>query len=440
MKFLQKPKVRYGLTVSLVFFLFSGQGIRYLVGLPAYGVLALALLLGLWFSFRGSFKRGQTPILLIVFVALAFVTLFWSQTTLVTAVALLILLATSLAALVVTWGLDQKTLFMGIFRGLQLSLIVGVAFELVAAFIVRGPISPVFHEWLQLVDTKDISPSVLQWSSASLLHGGPLEGFSGNRNLFGFIALLSGIMAPLAWREGLIKLWQAVLTVAIALAVHLLTGSATVTFIAVSVGILAVAAHIIRGAPLKRRRMLSWSFVGLAGAAALVSYQYRDVVTLMLGREPDLTNRTEIWRKVFNIILDYPQGTGWVSYWPVWEPPYKDLVAFGGTPVAQAHNAFLDVWLQIGPLAVIVLLGLFVVTLISGWELVETENHGETVMPLAWVLLTVALGLQAITESRLLLEGNWFLLVVAAASVPQLISNRGFMKARHRAEREVEAS
>lgn len=432
MRFLQTSAARYGLTIALVFFLFSGQGIRYLVGLPAYGAVALLLLGAVGYSFRGAVRKHQTPLLLVVFVALAGITLLWSQTPLVTAVALFILIATTVSALLVTFGLEQKTLFMALFRGLQLSLVVGILFEILAGLIIRGPIFPLFHEWLQLVDDSDISPGVLQWSSGSLLAGGPLQGFVGNRNLFGFIALLCGILAPLVWREGLIKLWQAVITIALAVAVHILTGSATVTFIAVAVGILALAAHIIRGAAFERRRLLSWCFIGAAGAAALISYHYRDVVTLMLGREPDLTNRTEIWRKVFDIILDYPQGTGWVSYWPIWEAPYKDLITLGGTPVAQAHNAFLDVWLQIGPLAVIVLLGLFVVTLISGWELVETENHGETVMPLGWVLLTVALGLQAVSESRLLLEGNWFLLVIAAASVPQLISNRGFMKAKER--------
>lgn len=432
MRFLQSSAARYCLTIALVFFLFSGQGIRYLVGLPAYGAIALTLLAAIGYGFKGAVRKHQTPLLLVVFIALAGITLLWSQTPLVTAVALFILIATTVSALLVTFGLDQKTLFMALFRGLQLSLVVGILFEILASLIIRGPIFPLFHEWLQLVDDSDISPGVLQWSSGSLLAGGPLQGFVGNRNLFGFIALLCGILAPLVWREGLIKLWQAVVTIALAVAVHILTGSATVTFIAVAVGILALAAHIIRGAAFERRRLLSWCFIGAAGAAALISYHYRDVVTLMLGREPDLTNRTEIWRKVFDTILDYPQGTGWVSYWPIWEAPYKELITLGGTPVAQAHNAFLDVWLQIGPLAVIVLLGLFVVTLISGWELVETENHGETVMPLGWVLLTVALGLQAVSESRLLLEGNWFLLVIAAASVPQLISNRGFMKAKER--------
>lgn len=429
---LRTPSFSYGLLIVLTFFLFSGQGIRYLVGLPAYVAIAFALVLLSSWSFVPKSPRGRIPLLLVAFIVMASVSLLWSQTPLITVAALVILLATTLVALLATFSFEPRRLMGGLYRGLQLSLVIGILFELFAALVVRGPINPLFHEWLAFVDSSAISPSVLQWTNGTLFVGGPIQGFVGNRNLFGFIALLAAILAPLLYREGSIKILDAIATVILAIFVHMYTGSATVTFIAVAVGILTLAAYIIRGAPEHRRRMLSWLFGSLAVVAAFISYVNRDVVTLMLGREPDLTNRTEIWRAVFDKILEYPQGTGWVSYWPVWQAPYKDMVTLGGTPVAQAHNAFLDVWLQIGPLAAIVLLALFFVTLISGWELVESETHGDTVVPLMWVLLTVALALQGISESRLLLEGNWFLFVVLVSSVPQLISNSGHLRAKER--------
>jgi O-antigen ligase len=407
---------------ALVFFLFSGQGVRYLIGLPAYGGAALFLFVLTVAAFWKRWKKP--PLLLSLFLLLAGASATWSQTPSLTAVAVVILLLTTGTAMALVGGLSPRRRLMALYRGLQLSLVVGLGFEVIVGLIGQ-PAYPLFHEWLSLVPADGISPETLQWSTGALFSGGPLQGFVGNRNLFGFIALLAAILAPLLLKGGWVRRTDALATLLLAVGVHMLTGSATVTLIAAAVLVLAVAAYLLRRTPLRWRRFLSWAFVAMAGGVAFAAYSFRDVVTLMLGRDPDLTDRTAIWRSVFDVILQYPQGTGWVSYWPVWEAPYKGLITLGGTPIAQAHNAFLDVWLQLSPFGALLLLALFATSLIAGWEQVEDSRPGGTVVPLAWVLLGVALGLQAVSESRLLLEGNWFLFTLVVASVPQLIQNRG---------------
>ena len=89
-----------------------------------------------------------------------------------------------------------------------------------------------------------------------------------------------------------------------------------------------------------------------------------------------------------------------------------------GVLAAHAHNAFLDSWLQLGLIGLALLLAMVLLLFGSAWRLVERANWGDTYIPLGWALLTAGLVLQALTESRLLVEGGWFLLVALYCSGP----------------------
>lgn len=139
-----------------------------------------------------------------------------------------------------------------------------------------------------------------------------------------------------------------------------------------------------------------------------------------LDRDPNLTNRTVIWEQVIQLALQRPEGWGWVSYWPVWTQPYNNLVHLDGVPVAHAHNAYLDVWLQTGLLGVAILIAITIQILASNWRAVEHSTTKSSYLPLGVFLLSGCLLLQALTESRLLLEGNWALLVIILINTPSL--------------------
>ena len=129
-----------------------------------------------------------------------------------------------------------------------------------------------------------------------------------------------------------------------------------------------------------------------------------------LGKSPDASGRFYIWDKVLTLIEDKPiLGWGWTGYWIPGVEPWDGLVVINSVPMYQAHNAYLDVWLQLG----LVGLGLFLLLIgqgfIRAWRVAVRHTSPLYLYPL-FILLAV-LG-QSLTESRLLIEISWILLVL----------------------------
>jgi O-antigen ligase len=107
-------------------------------------------------------------------------------------------------------------------------------------------------------------------------------------------------------------------------------------------------------------------------------------------------------------------GWGWVGYWPPWVAPFNRLIVRGGVQYLQAHNAYLDIAFQVG------IPGLLAFVVVVGSLVYRSLRLAIAPRPLALLplLLTVALLTQALAESRLLIEGNWALLVMLSVAVP----------------------
>ena len=56
-----------------------------------------------------------------------------------------------------------------------------------------------------------------------------------------------------------------------------------------------------------------------------------------------------------------------MSYWPTWVEPFEGLDTKAGIPVMSAHNAWLDVWLQLGIVGVLVFAPIVFLTLQRVW-------------------------------------------------------------------------
>jgi O-antigen ligase len=204
--------------------------------------------------------------------------------------------------------------------------------------------------------------------------------------------------------------------------VHVLTQSATVTVAAVYIGLMVVAALAIRRVPLRAKKAFSFSVLAVTAIAAVLTIKFRAEIFSMVDRSSDASNRTEIWRQVISVAEQRPEGWGFVGYWPIWEQPYAGILDKANLVATHSHNAFLDAWLQLGLIGLVLLLGLLVLTFGSSWRLVERAGRGDTYIPLGWAMLTAALALQALTESRLLVEGGWFMLVALFCSAPKVFT------------------
>jgi exopolysaccharide production protein ExoQ len=149
---------------------------------------------------------------------------------------------------------------------------------------------------------------------------------------------------------------------------------------------------------------------------------FHNQITNLIVKTDILTGRLGIWQAVIHLAEQRPVfGWGWVSYWTPWVEPFKSFLSRGGVQVMHAHNAWLDVWLQLGILGLIVFGALVLMTIIRSWMMAVTpvivsrESRGSwswlAMLPL--LLLTAEL-VQSLAESRLLIEGGWIMLVVLA--------------------------
>jgi O-antigen ligase len=415
------PRARDYLTVWTIVLLMSGQGFRHLLGLPAYTVVGALTVIAVAVMFIASGKKPRVPLLIWAFVGLAAISALWSATRGVTIAAVAILIATTFLAVATVRSASTARFMTLLYRGLQISVFLGLLFEIVVATVVRGPVYPLFGDLARIAGI-DETDATITWSENRLFEGGPIQGFVGNRNPFGALALLAAIVAVVLLLEKRIRRTDGMVTLAAAIAVHVLTMSATATVAAMYIGVLTLAAIMIRSVPETIKRTVSFGVLACTAVAGVLTLKFREEIFAMFDRGSDATHRIDIWNQVILFAEQRPEGWGFVGYWPVWEEPYASINANTGIVATHAHNAFLDTWFQMGIIGLALLVVIIVLLFGSAWRLVERASQGDTFVPLGWALLTAALALQALTESRLLVEGGWFLLVVLYCSGPQVFT------------------
>ncbi len=268
-------------------------------------------------------------------------------------------------------------------------------------------------------------PAAFYWSRNLLFEGGRIQGIQGNANLLAMVALLGLILfvVRLIARKGS-PIWNTVWVV-VAVGTLALTRSSTVIIATVAVALVAV---FVRAGPPRRtagrasssrspgivrrgRRRSSVAILARAPAARAARQE----------RRPHQPARHLGSRSPSSRVQRPVAGWGWVSWWVPWVEPFDDLAVFRGVTYLQAHNAWVDVFLQLGILGLIVMLALVLSTLMRSW-LVATDTDPvragrrslewpTTIVPF---LMLVALLVQSLTESRLLIEIGWSLLVIIA--------------------------
>lgn len=417
--FLVSDRGRETILGVLTFLLFAGQGVRYMVGLVAYGVImTLVVLVGAVSLFRNL--ELHVPGLLVAFMVVAGLTSLWSATPYLTVGASFILVLTTVMAFMAVRTMGPMSAARGVYWGLGATIVVGLVFELGVSLFVHGPFYPLSGDLAALSNSaKDAMP--VAWSDGNLLSGGPIKGFVGNRNPFAasamFLLLFSIVLGV---KKSVNRSWIAfgVLSVLSLL----LTRSATITLSLAFIAVLALCAFVFRCTPTRLRVVVSRVLIGIVATASILAVKWRDDIFGLLDRSDDFTNRASIWEKVVHMAWNRPEGWGWVgSNWPVWDYPYTDVVSFGGHPVTHAHNALLDVWLQTGLVGLILFMVLLLMVVGDTWRKVERRLPGTPLLPVLWMLVAAGLILNSMTESRLLMEGHWFLLMMVIAATPRAL-------------------
>jgi exopolysaccharide production protein ExoQ len=245
------------------------------------------------------------------------------------------------------------------------------------------------------------------------------QGVYGHKNNLGAAMALGVVVfifrAILDRRESL-KWWVAVgFGLALLLMAHSSTGFVA-CLLALSVFVISPA---LRWSP--RRAIPFFLGVGvIAGGAALWALNNLTYVLSLIGRDPSFTSRTTIWMVSIVMITQHPWlGYGYNEFWP---GTGTDIVArfTHGFQASHAHNAILNLWLDVGLLGVVVFVLQYVKSLWAAVVAVRHTRAVEWLWPLIFLFFIAAYGL----DESVILQRNGLSWILFTAVVLQISSFR----------------
>ncbi|MGT2425280.1 O-antigen ligase family protein [Amnibacterium kyonggiense] len=406
---------RDGYVLVALFSLWNGDGMRDLLSWWGFGAVSLLLLVGAVVIIRRERERAKALVLswravpIVVFMALCLASTAWSFYPAITPVGCFIQLATATVAVALCLARPPVRLAALFAIMLQADMVVSLLFEVGVALSPAGEILPLWTDYSANV------PGAYYWSNGLIFKGGRIQGFTANANLLCFQALLAAVVTAALAQARVITRRLLVPALLLDLLVIGLTRSATVI---IAAGVVAVGALGLAGLRRFGRRgriaVLGGSLVFVA-LVTLGSSRIAEPFLQLLGKGDDFTGRLEIWRLVGELVKSRPVlGYGWISYWAPWVDPFRGLVIRDGVQYLQAHNAYLDIQMQLGVPGLLALVAVVGSVVYRALRLALTDRP-LAVLPL---LLLGALLTQAMAESRLLIEGNWALLVALSVALP----------------------
>lgn len=223
-------------------------------------------------------------------------------------------------------------------------------------------------------------------------HFGAWRGMLGHKNDFGrMLALASNIfliafLIRQKWRWYYLVGWLS----AIALIAGSHSGQAVVLAILPAIGLIMLL--WLRGMPLQLRSLVIIVTLPIGFFLSLISNIIVTEVLNILGKDPTLTGRSDIWNAALsslgnNIFLGGGYGTGW------------EMVAAGvfmrmGGTMTHAHNGYLDLTLDVGILGLSITLAFYSILIVKLRQNLLSPQQTEA----------VALGLVVLV---FIISGNW---------------------------------
>jgi exopolysaccharide production protein ExoQ len=144
----------------------------------------------------------------------------------------------------------------------------------------------------------------------------------------------------------------------------------------------------------------------------------RDAVTEMLGRNSSLTGRVKIWVLSVSAIAVKPiLGYGYNAFWNV-SPAALQIDAALGWNIPHAHNAFIELALELGLVGLGLCAAVYVVALCRAAVYMRDDRTNRGKWPLIYLCFVM---LYSFTENAMLAPNTifWMIFVAASCSVSQ---------------------
>ena len=401
---------------AAIFTLMAGDAVRYSTGWWGWGAVLVILFVASMTLFIRSHPMTtvrEVPWTLWAVFAWMALSIIWSAYPAVTVLALVAQIATTAFALFLVACFSWRHLLRIFANVIRFILATSLLFEFVAAAIIQGPIAPIFKNY----SGEKPPASAFYWTQGHLFDGERIQGIVGNSNLLAFIAMLGVVTFAVEFAIIGTKRWISVTFIAVSIGTMLLAKSAGIGFAMAAILVSAIVSISAEGKEPEVRHKyyrIAWAFAGTVGVIVLF---FRAAVFEFFGKSPDMTGRSGIWKLVFGLIEQRPIfGWGWTSHWMPGVKPYEGLVVINNVPYYQAHNAYLDVTLQLGVIGAALFGLMLLFTFVKLWRLAVRHTSALYLWP---ILVFMGLAVWSLTESRMLIEIGWVLLALFVVKVNQ---------------------
>ncbi len=242
-------------------------------------------------------------------------------------------------------------------------------------------------------------------------------GLFDQKNVFARVVVLAAIAVFTYVRRSLRGVLAAVLAGLAAVALMILTQSMTAVVALVGMILVLQFAPALRWNGGVRTAITAFSAVLVVPAIYLL-LRYRGPLTELLGRTGNLSGRAQIWAVcIASIALKPILGYGYSAFWMVSQEALRiDAMLHWNVP--HAHNAYLELALELGLLGVVLYVAAFLVALWRAVVFMRTDSEPGAKWPLVYLCFVL---LYSFTESSVLVPGSifWMLFVAAACTVAQ---------------------
>ncbi|MEM7730581.1 MAG: O-antigen ligase [Pseudomonadota bacterium] len=350
---------------------------------PIYAVVAGFMVLRL----PGVLRLVSRNPLIIVCVLWLGLTFFWSIDPGVTMRRSIALMMTTLAALVFAARYDWGEMVQRLGIAMLILCLITLAVALLNP--PRGIMS-------------EIHPGAWRgpWAEKNYLGGIMAKGFA--------VCLCAFAMRPGRW-------WLWVPTGALCFLIMLLSTSKTALLAALGCFGLFLVVRVFRRFPFLRV-LLIWAVVaGTAALTLLLTVGFEWALGL-IGKDPTLTGRTDIWILLFRAIEQkYWFGYGYGVFWLDELGPSYETRTVLQWAVPTAHNGWLDSWLSGGLVIILLFTALLGMTAVRSVARIKTGG-----VETYWIVLSLFFFiLFSISESAILQQNDisWFFFVATTAKL-----------------------
>ncbi|NEO69554.1 O-antigen ligase [Moorena sp. SIO3H5] len=176
-------------------------------------------------------------------------------------------------------------------------------------------------------------------------------------------------------------------------------------------------------------RMLRWRYdllipaifamTTFGGSVLIWLLDNADALLSAIGKDATLTGRTKLWPFVLDMIDKQPWlGYGYGSFWNGLNGESAYVWRAVLWPAPNAHNGFLELWLALGILGVLIYLIGFSFSLLRAVAIVRVNKTSENLWPLLFLTYTV---LANITETSVMIQNNIFWVLYTSVALSVLI-------------------